>query len=982
MGEGESNQRCPQCNANIQRMLEALRDIAELSFCVQCHFPLLLVANKYRLQRLIGRGGFGEIYLAHHVHLSHDFERVVKVLKPEVFAHKGMEQRFQREVHVTSMLSRENNHIVRIYDDFGEISQWGHFYVMEYLKGVPLTRLLEHPDRLPPLPLCFHIFRQLCEAMEAAHRHGVVHRDIKPDNIFLVRHHRDPYFVKVIDFGIAKPLDRVGERSMVATQGVVGTPLYMAPEQWEDTEIDHRTDIYAMGVVLYEMLTGRTPFWDRKTRRAPHAVMLDHLETPPPRIHEICPNKEIPPAIEQLLLRSLGKHPTERFPSVQIWRQELEHAFVQHDLWPSHGWKDEFDPETEWGSIDRYFPSSTAPSSSRVANNASPIRPAFSWPRKNSEEWQRQRLQSLGQWREGMAYIDTHPVDQQVRHPSHPHASPETQDGNLNAIVSPHTQDPKYMAPSSGHMDGNMPSNGEYVPKRPMFSSNPYPTHRSGPYNLKALHPPPISDPAESLYDLETSQFQTPKIWLWASMLAMLGILVGGFWLILAIQETRVVSPTPRHNQSICGSRDVSWPKQTLRVLLLPIFSASSPPLGTPQQIQYRQYMQRFFAQTLQGMIRDLGSAGQAFLSLRTSEMSFADSDPQRNQAQARVYGTNCGADLVLSATWLTSPTSPIKHASDQPNLLFGGQRTWLRLFATDTRTSSLHHPSLFPRSQDMDELLQVAEEQSLGRSRILAWLHGLVWLKAASFVKQSIFLRHLMWERAKASLARVGIPLPALPALPSGVQPYSEETWIPKGPFFMGSSAQPQTKQLAGFWIDRYEVSREAYAVCILKGQCPAISRWLDPPWTHPRDRVKPEEAQAFCQSLGKKLPTEEQWIKAARGGLTLDGKPNPIPGRPFVWGKTQPDCRYANLNWCFKIKSGSQDIPIPIHIHHILLDRSVYGVYHLMGNVSEILRDGSIKGGNGFGEIRPISWKEHMDQRSGLQWIGFRCVREPQTE
>ena len=263
MSRANSLRRCPQCGVDLEKTKEALRDIAELSFCLECHFPVMLVAGKYRLRKMLAQGGFGKVYKARHVHLDREPDRVIKILDHDVFQIKGMESRFRREVQVTGALSQLNEHIVRIYDDFGEIPKLGYFYVMEYLQGQPLTSLMANTKKLPSLRLCFHVFGQICDALEAAHNEGIIHRDIKPDNIFLVERKGDPYFVKVLDFGIAKPMDREALQSTQMTQGTLGTPPYMSPEQCHDDGLDHRSDIYALGITFYEMLVGHTPFFQQ-----------------------------------------------------------------------------------------------------------------------------------------------------------------------------------------------------------------------------------------------------------------------------------------------------------------------------------------------------------------------------------------------------------------------------------------------------------------------------------------------------------------------------------------------------------------------------------------------------------------------------------------------------------------------------------------------------------------------------------------------
>ena len=320
---GSIMERCPNC----------LTDLSPHGakgepppFCLQCRFPTMVIAGKYRLVKLLQEGGYGLVYQARHIHLHEDFHRVIKVIKPEQVSSKEQQLRFVREVQVTSVLSQKNNHIVRIYDDFGHIPNLGHYYVMEFLNGFSLLALMEKAGKLLPFNLCAHLFFQLCEAIRAAHREGVVHRDLKPENIFVTPQMNEPYFLKVIDFGIAKSA-RTQDNLTGLTQGALGTPTYMSPEQCTNQQIDARTDIYAIGVILYELLTGRPPFLP-ELEKGYTLSMLDilksHIQTPPPPLKDVVPpGRNIPLSLEPVLFKALEKSPIHRFASVN----EFEMAF-------------------------------------------------------------------------------------------------------------------------------------------------------------------------------------------------------------------------------------------------------------------------------------------------------------------------------------------------------------------------------------------------------------------------------------------------------------------------------------------------------------------------------------------------------------------------------------------------------------------------------------------------------------------------------
>lgn len=322
-------ENCPQCG--ISSSVQITGD-KEHIFCPQCKFPLLLIAGKYRLDAVIAEGGYGIVYRARHILLTHQPLRVVKLLRPDVLKVESIRQRFQREVELTSELSQRNDHIVRIYDDFGVIPNLGPFYVMEYLEGIRLDQFFSSPGELPPLSVCFHIFRQLCSTIQFAHESGVLHRDLKPENLMLVERSNDRYFLKVLDFGIAKPLNasELGE-SQHLTQGIVGTPYYMSPEQCANQRVDVRSDVYALGCILFQMLTGYPPFAPRE-HEAISPSLVDiyraHLSQKPPLAHELVPER-VSPGLDEVMQRALSKHPAERYTSVRQLEEDVRFYMLE-----------------------------------------------------------------------------------------------------------------------------------------------------------------------------------------------------------------------------------------------------------------------------------------------------------------------------------------------------------------------------------------------------------------------------------------------------------------------------------------------------------------------------------------------------------------------------------------------------------------------------------------------------------------------------
>jgi serine/threonine-protein kinase len=260
------------------------------------------VLGNYELERLLGEGSMGRVFQARHVRLGRQV--ALKVLRPEHARDKAFVQRFFREAQAVNRINHE--HIVEIFD-FVEDTQAGHVYcVMELLRGRSLSQVLRE-ERLS-LARIRRIAAQVCAALQAAHQLGVVHRDIKPDNLFLTERGGQPDFVKVLDFGVAKLLTSEGP-SGTLDGTIIGTPTYMAPEQAAGLPVDALADIYAVGNLLYEMFAGHPPFI------APNfgQLVVQIITRPPPPLPPRLPSGEpLPPALGKLVLRCLAKEPEKR----------------------------------------------------------------------------------------------------------------------------------------------------------------------------------------------------------------------------------------------------------------------------------------------------------------------------------------------------------------------------------------------------------------------------------------------------------------------------------------------------------------------------------------------------------------------------------------------------------------------------------------------------------------------------------------------
>ncbi|MDT5296724.1 MAG: eukaryotic-like serine/threonine-protein kinase, partial [Acidobacteriota bacterium] len=279
--------------------------------------PLIgrVLDDKYRLDARLGEGGMGTVYRA--THLLIEREVAIKVLNSRLVTDDAAKERFRREARAAGRLQHTNAVAVT---DFGETGEGLVYLVMELLEGKPLRDILAREAPLDPAR-AVSLMLQISAAVEAAHEAGIIHRDLKPGNIFLVQRPDSPYIVKVLDFGIAKIATEGGEYSFADTlTGVgvmIGTPRYMSPEQCDGVQLTPASDVYSLGVILYEMLTGQTPF----SAASPLALALKHSSESPRPPRELV--AAIPPALEAVVLHTLAKGAEERPADAGEFRREL-----------------------------------------------------------------------------------------------------------------------------------------------------------------------------------------------------------------------------------------------------------------------------------------------------------------------------------------------------------------------------------------------------------------------------------------------------------------------------------------------------------------------------------------------------------------------------------------------------------------------------------------------------------------------------------
>ncbi len=303
------------------------RDTLLLSFLGMLYMLGRVFMGRYEVQRLLGEGGMGRVYLARQLDLGRQV--VVKIMHDHIALDPVFRDRFKREMQL--MAHFQHPYAVTLYDASLEDPQ-GPCIVMEYIRGVTLDVLLHRNGRLTPMRVG-RLLGQLCEVLQAAHSEGIIHRDLKPANLMVVDPDTPYEIIKVMDFGLAKPLIHDPASLFPLTNGdiTVGTPGYMCPEQARGEEMDHRGDIYAVGAILFELLAGRLPFSGESTMD----VLLAHATEEPPKFADVGAQDFVSPSIEEVVLACLAKFPADRPSSARNLAERYEKALLEQEFGPS-----------------------------------------------------------------------------------------------------------------------------------------------------------------------------------------------------------------------------------------------------------------------------------------------------------------------------------------------------------------------------------------------------------------------------------------------------------------------------------------------------------------------------------------------------------------------------------------------------------------------------------------------------------------------
>ena len=325
---------CPRCNrsypdavvtcsvdgADLRRGLDATTRTVDhapwASRSVALDLPEGMMIGEYRIEKKLGEGGFGTVYRAVHPVIRKGV--AIKVLNPRLASSRDVVSRFVAEARAVNQIRHRN--IVDIFS-FGVLEDGRHYFVMDLLEGMTLRDYLRKNGRMD-VREAIAVLRPLARALDAAHSAGVAHRDLKPDNVFLVLEPDGHVFPKLIDFGLAKLIDRDENDGDHRTRSgaPIGTPKYMSPEQCRGEAVDHRTDLYSLGVVVHELLTGTRPF----EAGGMLEMFVQHTTAAPPPMSTVC--SDLPPLLDGPVLHMLAKRPEDRPASVSLAIDALARA--------------------------------------------------------------------------------------------------------------------------------------------------------------------------------------------------------------------------------------------------------------------------------------------------------------------------------------------------------------------------------------------------------------------------------------------------------------------------------------------------------------------------------------------------------------------------------------------------------------------------------------------------------------------------------
>lgn len=279
-----------------------------------------VVENRFEIEKHIGTGGMATVYRAKHQQV--DLNVAIKILNRDEMNEKDIE-RLKREAKVLNSIFHPN--VVKVYS-FGFLESGEPYLVLDLLDGKSLDQMIQ-AEKILPIVWLLHAFDQICEGLICAHDSGLVHHDLKPSNIMVVKTDEDGAFIKLLDFGIARSLVTAPNEQKLTRHGeIFGSPLYMSPEAIQGKEMDHRSDIYALGCLMYESITGAPPFLGNNVIM----TFMKHMTEKPKPMSEMTPGLHVDPRLEKIVDRCMEKDPEARYQSVSEVHRELKEIMAKH----------------------------------------------------------------------------------------------------------------------------------------------------------------------------------------------------------------------------------------------------------------------------------------------------------------------------------------------------------------------------------------------------------------------------------------------------------------------------------------------------------------------------------------------------------------------------------------------------------------------------------------------------------------------------
>jgi serine/threonine-protein kinase len=415
----------------------------------------------------------GAVYSGHHIKMNRT--TAIKILSADLANSQEYVARFEREAEMASRIDHPN--AVAIYD-FGEAEDGLVYIAMEFIEGEPLSKVIEREGPLP-VERVVRIVRQAAEAIDAAHRLGIIHRDFKPDNVMISQKPGRPDWVDVVDFGIAKrSAVEPGHQALTHTGFVLGTPQYMSPEQVAGEHLDGRSDLYSLALVAYEMLTRALPF----AGNTPQSQMIKRLLEPPMPLRQALPQLMLPPAVDAVMLKALSRYPDQRQSTAIEFAQELETAArnlsynqpyqqpVQPQPGPPPGWAQTPPPISQ--QTPRPSPPQNTPPPQVPGSGAYPSGPYVQTP--PGQQAQR-------------PHTPPAPMPQQPQYPNTPPTPmPQQQRPNTPYAPMPQQTPPGQFTPHAPTPSTPRP----FQPHQPTPPQQPMPYPPSGPYPGPPGHMP------------------------------------------------------------------------------------------------------------------------------------------------------------------------------------------------------------------------------------------------------------------------------------------------------------------------------------------------------------------------------------------------------------------------------------------------------------------------------------------------------------